>query len=78
MEYDLIIRGVMDMKNGDPKFVVDDTSTSLFHMAASLESRANNDEKFFKEEILKNSKAPTRACDRPSVSSKQNRLIHTE
>lgn len=40
------------MKSENPKAAVDDTATSLFHLAANLESRANQGEVFVKEEII--------------------------
>ncbi len=40
------------MEDEKPKLAVDGAATSLFHLAANLESRANNDEEFPKEEII--------------------------
>jgi hypothetical protein len=40
------------MSDEKPRAVVDGTATSLFHLAANLQSRANAGEAFPKEEIL--------------------------
>ena len=39
------------MENENPKDAVDSTATSLFHLAANLQSRPNNGEEFTNEEI---------------------------